>query len=180
MSTAFSESGWADRDQDNFLFLGWETLLESSWTTSWPKAWGCGKETEILPHYYFPWKDLIILHKKIRGQMNTIVMEHFKPFSSISPNLPTSSIPINQSINQMLLSNPITSEMFLVLPYGPAVWLTCNFVTYWPKRSKLHSWFCLDIFLYGKLYHDTYRLIFLSFILFLSSNVFGIGPVLCW
>ena len=43
----------------NFLSLGWETILEGGGITSWPTAWRCGKETGILPHYYFLWKDLI-------------------------------------------------------------------------------------------------------------------------
>ena len=30
----------------------------SLWTKTWPTAWRCGKETGILPHYYFSWKDL--------------------------------------------------------------------------------------------------------------------------
>jgi hypothetical protein len=36
----------------------WETILEYGWAKSWPKAWLCGKEMGILPHYYFPWMDL--------------------------------------------------------------------------------------------------------------------------
>ena len=46
-----------------FLSLEWETILEGGWTTSWPKAWRCGKETGILPHY-FPWRDFKFYIKK--------------------------------------------------------------------------------------------------------------------
>ena len=37
--TDFLEGEWAGRGQGNFLSLGWETILEGKWTTSWPTAW---------------------------------------------------------------------------------------------------------------------------------------------
>ena len=59
-----------------FLSLRWETILEGGWTTSRPTAWRCGKETEILPHY-FPWKELKLYIKKEEDKWKTIVIEHF-------------------------------------------------------------------------------------------------------
>ena len=61
--TAFSKSKWAGRGQD-YLSLGWETILEGGLTTIWPTAWRCVKKTGILPHYYFPWNDLKFYIKK--------------------------------------------------------------------------------------------------------------------
>ena len=75
--TAFLEGGWADRGQGNFLSLGWETVFEDRWTTSWPTTWRCGNETGILPTLLFFLKGLEILHQERRGQVKTIVMEHF-------------------------------------------------------------------------------------------------------
>ena len=49
--------GWAGRGQSNLFPLGGETFVEGGWTTSWSTALLCAKETGILPHYYFPWKD---------------------------------------------------------------------------------------------------------------------------
>ena len=93
---AFQEGGWAGRGQGNFLSLGWETILEEGCAPSCTMAWRCGKETEILPYYYFHRKDPI-LHQERRGQVKTIVTEHFNDilFHNLDPLI--SSIPINQS-----------------------------------------------------------------------------------
>jgi hypothetical protein len=37
----------------------------------------CGKETGILPHYYFPLKGREILYQERKRQVNIIVVEHF-------------------------------------------------------------------------------------------------------
>ena len=47
--------------QSKFLLLEWEIILEDGRVASWPTAWIYGKEMGILPHYYFPWKDLWIV-----------------------------------------------------------------------------------------------------------------------
>ena len=49
-----SEGVWAGRGQGNFLFLGWETILEGGWTTSWPTAWRCGRKQEYYHIIIFP------------------------------------------------------------------------------------------------------------------------------
>ena len=77
LAMVFSEDGWADRDQKNVLSLGWKTILETEWITNWPKAWRCGKETGILPHNYFPWKNWNFTWSS-GEQVNTIAMEQFK------------------------------------------------------------------------------------------------------
>jgi hypothetical protein len=55
------------------------------------KMW---KEMGIVPHY-FSLKGLEILHQERRGQVKT--MEMLSAFSTTSPDVLTSSIPINQS-----------------------------------------------------------------------------------
>ena len=55
-----------------FLRMGKYPWIRMS--DSWPGAWRCGKETGILPHYYFPWKDLEILLQERRWRH---VMVHF-------------------------------------------------------------------------------------------------------
>jgi hypothetical protein len=70
--TAFSEGGWAGKYHANLLFSGWENVLEGGWK-SLPMTWRCGKETGILQHNYFPWKDLQFYIKK--GHVNIIMME---------------------------------------------------------------------------------------------------------
>ena len=70
----FSEGGWAGKGQIT-LSLVREFILEGLWATSWPTARRFRKETVILLHNYFPWKDL---HQERRGQVNKIVMDHFK------------------------------------------------------------------------------------------------------
>ena len=64
-----------DRGQDNFLSLGWETILEDGWTTSWSNSmemWkGKGNTTKLL----FSLKGLEILHQVKREQV--------KPFNRI-------------------------------------------------------------------------------------------------
>ena len=72
MSTAFSEGGWADKRQDNYFSLGWKTMLEGGWTTSWSTAWRWGKETGILPHYYFPGKAWHFTSRKKKTSENHI------------------------------------------------------------------------------------------------------------
>ena len=62
--TPFSEGGWASRGHGNLLSLRWETILEGRWTISWPTVWRCVKETGIITHCYFPWKDLKFYIKK--------------------------------------------------------------------------------------------------------------------
>ena len=42
-----------------------ETIIKCGWTRSWP-IWRCGKEAGILPHNYFPWKDLNFTSRKER------------------------------------------------------------------------------------------------------------------
>ena len=66
---AFLEGGWAGRCQSN-LSLGCETILECGWTTSWPTAPSCGKETGILPHYYFPQRTWNFTPKRKRTSEN--------------------------------------------------------------------------------------------------------------
>ena len=58
------QPSWRVDEQGNLLSSGWETILKGRWTTSWSTAWRCRKETGILPHYYFPWKDLKFYIKK--------------------------------------------------------------------------------------------------------------------
>ena len=74
--TTFSEGGWGCRDQDNFLSLGWETILKGVWTTSFPMTWRCGKKMGIIIFItlLFSLKGLEILHQERRGQVNTIVI----------------------------------------------------------------------------------------------------------
>ena len=69
--TVFPEGGWAG--QGNFLSLGWETIREGGWTTSWPTAWRCGKETGILHIIFiFPEKAWNCTSRKKRTSENHI------------------------------------------------------------------------------------------------------------
>ena len=88
----------AVRDDGNFLPLGWETILEGGWTTSWPRRLRYGKETGI-PHYYFPWKDLkFYIKKKKRTREHHSILFH----KSRLPNQQHTYQWITESINQSI------------------------------------------------------------------------------
>ena len=103
---AFLKGGWADKGQGNFMSLGWETILEGEWTTSWPMAWRCEKETGKPLHYYFPWKDLKFYIKEEEHKWTPQCWNTSTTFSSTSPDLLRSRIPINliQCVYECILS----------------------------------------------------------------------------
>ena len=99
----------------NFLSLGWKTVLEGGWATSWPTPWRCGKELGILHYYYFSWKCL----KERRGQVKTIVMEHFNGILFYKSG-PANKQHTNQS--SILILDTSNLQLHSILQYGPPKW----------------------------------------------------------
>ena len=62
-------------------------------------AWRCKKETGILLHYYISWKDLKFYIKK-EDNWTTLWKNTSIAFPFTSPDLLTSSIPINQCMSR--------------------------------------------------------------------------------
>ena len=90
MPMIFSEGGWAGRCHGNFLSLWREIFLEGGWT-SWPTAWRCRRETGILPHYYFSWKDLTFYIQKLEDKWTPYWWNISRAHSFTSPDLLTSN-----------------------------------------------------------------------------------------
>ena len=69
--------------------------------------------------FLFSLEGLEILHQETRGQVNTIVMEHFNRISSTSPDLLISSISISQSIKVIAKRNfkPFASKAQMTLKF---------------------------------------------------------------
>ena len=74
-ANGLSEGGWAGRDQGNYWTLGWETILEGGepQLANGMKMWKRNGNTTTL----FSLKGLEIVHQEGRGQVKTMVMEHF-------------------------------------------------------------------------------------------------------
>ena len=79
--------------RQNNLSLGWEATLNAD-----KLHVGQGKETGILPHYYFHWNDMKFYIKKEENKWTSIGMEHFNSIL-IHNSGPPNNQHINQSIN---------------------------------------------------------------------------------
>ena len=74
---AFPKGGWVGRGQGNFLSLKWETILKADEPQFGQRHEDVGKKREYY-HIIFPEKTWNCrLHHERRGQVKTIVMEHF-------------------------------------------------------------------------------------------------------
>ena len=101
------------RDQDNFLSLDWETILEGGWTTSWKTTWRRGKKNGNTTTLLFslkrtcnftPRKKMVSVHHG-----DGTLQEHSLPEVRICSQVAYQPInhsinkSINQSINQRMI-----------------------------------------------------------------------------
>ena len=90
------EGGWTGRGQGSFFVLRVGSYLWKWWNTDWRTAWRCGKKREYYYIIIFPERIWNFTSRKKRTSEHKGNETISIAFSSKSPGLLTSSIPINQ------------------------------------------------------------------------------------